>query len=228
MIDPGPDLASHRDALRGALAASRSPTSSSPTATPTTRRSRPGWPRRPARPRWPSARTSTFAPRSRRRPRPPRRPSTRPSARRSLLPTVTSSTAPGWTFEAVHTPGHTANHTCWALHEESALFTGDHVMGWSTSVVGPPGGDVGGLPGQPHQGAGPRRQGAVAHPRSAGARPQAVRRGLSPAPPGPRGADPGLSRRRPPATSRPWWRGCTSTCAPSCTNRRRGPCSASW
>ena len=49
----------------------------------------------------------------------------------------------GWTLEALHTPGHTGNHTCWALSEEQALFTGDHVMGWSTSVVGPPGGDVG-------------------------------------------------------------------------------------
>ena len=49
----------------------------------------------------------------------------------------------GWTVEALHTPGHTGNHTCWALREERALFTGDHVMGWSTSVVGPPGGDVG-------------------------------------------------------------------------------------
>lgn len=48
----------------------------------------------------------------------------------------------GWTIEAVHTPGHTGNHLCFALREERALFTGDHVMGWSTSVVGPPGGDV--------------------------------------------------------------------------------------
>ena len=49
----------------------------------------------------------------------------------------------GWTIDAVHTPGHTGNHTCFALREERALFSGDHVMGWSTSVVGPPGGDVG-------------------------------------------------------------------------------------
>lgn len=49
---------------------------------------------------------------------------------------------PGWTFEAVHTPGHTSNHTCFALREESALFTGDHVMGWSTTVVSPPDGDM--------------------------------------------------------------------------------------
>ena len=49
---------------------------------------------------------------------------------------------PGLTFTAVHTPGHTSNHMCWALGEERALFTGDHVMGWSTTVVSPPDGDM--------------------------------------------------------------------------------------
>jgi glyoxylase-like metal-dependent hydrolase (beta-lactamase superfamily II) len=48
----------------------------------------------------------------------------------------------GWTMHAVHTPGHTSNHTCYALDEEHALFTGDHVMGWSTTVVSPPDGDM--------------------------------------------------------------------------------------
>jgi glyoxylase-like metal-dependent hydrolase (beta-lactamase superfamily II) len=49
---------------------------------------------------------------------------------------------PGWTLRAVATPGHTSNHLCFALPEEQALFTGDHVMGWSTSVVSPPDGDM--------------------------------------------------------------------------------------
>ena len=49
----------------------------------------------------------------------------------------------GWTLEALETPGHTSNHLCFALQEEGALFTGDHVMGWSTSVVSPPDGDMG-------------------------------------------------------------------------------------
>ncbi len=49
---------------------------------------------------------------------------------------------PGWTLEAVETPGHTSNHLCFALPEERALFTGDHVMGWSTTVVAPPDGDM--------------------------------------------------------------------------------------
>jgi glyoxylase-like metal-dependent hydrolase (beta-lactamase superfamily II) len=51
-------------------------------------------------------------------------------------------TGPGWTLRAVHTPGHTSNHLCFALEETGALFTGDHVMGWSTSVVVPPDGDM--------------------------------------------------------------------------------------
>ena len=49
---------------------------------------------------------------------------------------------PGWTLAAVATPGHTSNHICLALLENGALFTGDHVMGWSTTVVSPPDGDM--------------------------------------------------------------------------------------
>jgi glyoxylase-like metal-dependent hydrolase (beta-lactamase superfamily II) len=49
----------------------------------------------------------------------------------------------GFSFECVATPGHTANHVCYALREEKALFSGDHVMGWSTSVIAPPDGDMG-------------------------------------------------------------------------------------
>jgi glyoxylase-like metal-dependent hydrolase (beta-lactamase superfamily II) len=48
----------------------------------------------------------------------------------------------GWTFDCVFTPGHTSNHMCFALREERALFPGDHVMGWSTTVIGPPDGDM--------------------------------------------------------------------------------------
>ena len=50
---------------------------------------------------------------------------------------------PGWTIEAIHTPGHTSNHICYALMEENALFSGDHIMGWSTTVITPPDGDMG-------------------------------------------------------------------------------------
>lgn len=48
----------------------------------------------------------------------------------------------GWTMECVYTPGHTSNHICYALLEEKSLFTGDHVMGWSTSIISPPDGDM--------------------------------------------------------------------------------------
>lgn len=48
----------------------------------------------------------------------------------------------GWTLRAIHTPGHTANHLCFMLEEEKALFVGDHIMGWATTVIAPPDGDM--------------------------------------------------------------------------------------
>jgi len=48
----------------------------------------------------------------------------------------------GWTLEAVATPGHTANHMAFAWPERKVLFVGDHVMGWSTSIVAPPDGSM--------------------------------------------------------------------------------------
>ena len=53
-----------------------------------------------------------------------------------------SATGPGWTIEAIETPGHMSNHVCFALPEENALFSGDHVMGWSTTVISPPDGNM--------------------------------------------------------------------------------------
>jgi glyoxylase-like metal-dependent hydrolase (beta-lactamase superfamily II) len=50
--------------------------------------------------------------------------------------------AEDWSLTAVHTPGHTSNHMCVALDVGNALFTGDHVMGWSTTVVSPPDGNM--------------------------------------------------------------------------------------
>lgn len=69
---------------------------------------------------------------------------------RAFTPTVRAATgdvvAAGgqWTITALHTPGHTANHLCFALDDGTTrtLFTGDHVMGWSTTVVAPPIGDM--------------------------------------------------------------------------------------
>jgi glyoxylase-like metal-dependent hydrolase (beta-lactamase superfamily II) len=48
----------------------------------------------------------------------------------------------GWTLSAVHTPGHMSNHHCFALAEESVFFSGDHVMGWNTTIVSPPDGNM--------------------------------------------------------------------------------------
>ena len=49
----------------------------------------------------------------------------------------------GWTLRVVHTPGHAPDHVCYALLQEKALFTGDHIMPWSTSVIAPPEGNMG-------------------------------------------------------------------------------------
>ncbi|WP_374395779.1 MBL fold metallo-hydrolase [Tabrizicola sp.] len=48
---------------------------------------------------------------------------------------------PDWSLAALHTPGHLGGHLCLALGD--TLFSGDHVMGWSTSIVSPPDGDMG-------------------------------------------------------------------------------------
>ena len=48
----------------------------------------------------------------------------------------------GWTLECQHTPGHTSNHMCYTWNEGNAVFTGDHVMGWSTTVIIPPDGNM--------------------------------------------------------------------------------------
>lgn len=49
---------------------------------------------------------------------------------------------PSWTLQALPTPGHTSNHLCYAFKEENACFSGDHIMGWSTTVITPPDGDM--------------------------------------------------------------------------------------
>ena len=48
-----------------------------------------------------------------------------------------------WSVSCLHTPGHTSNHICFSWDKEKALFPGDQVMGWSTSIVSPPDGDMG-------------------------------------------------------------------------------------
>lgn len=50
---------------------------------------------------------------------------------------------PGWSLRAIATPGHTADHLSLAWEEGGAVFTGDHVMGWATTLISPPDGDLG-------------------------------------------------------------------------------------
>src|SRR5262249_10650073 len=54
-----------------------------------------------------------------------------------------SLAGPGWAFTALHTPGHAPDHLCFALGGTGILFSGDHVMGWNTSVIAPPEGNMG-------------------------------------------------------------------------------------
>jgi glyoxylase-like metal-dependent hydrolase (beta-lactamase superfamily II) len=51
-------------------------------------------------------------------------------------------TGPGWTLEVIETPGHTCSHICFDLKEENACLSGDHIMGWSTTIVAPPDGNM--------------------------------------------------------------------------------------
>ena len=48
-----------------------------------------------------------------------------------------------YNIEVVHTPGHLSNHICYSLKERKTLFSGDHVMGWATTLISPPDGDLG-------------------------------------------------------------------------------------
>ena len=48
-----------------------------------------------------------------------------------------------YSIEVVHTPGHLSNHICLSLKEKKVLFSGDHVMGWATTLISPPDGDLG-------------------------------------------------------------------------------------
>ena len=51
----------------------------------------------------------------------------------------------GWEITALHTPGHLSNHLSFVLEGTGAVFTGDTVMGWATTLVSPPEGDMAAL-----------------------------------------------------------------------------------
>jgi len=139
VIDPGPLLADHVGALKRALAGKRvshilvthTHSDHSPAAQPLKE--------------WSGAKTYGFGPHgSGRHDDGPR---VEEGGDQSFAPDIRlkdgdTIAGDGWTMEAVHTPGHTSNHLCFGLREEKALFTGDHVMGWSTTVVTPPDGNM--------------------------------------------------------------------------------------
>ncbi len=145
VIDPGPVLDSHRDAIAAALASERV-TAICVTHCHSDHSPLAAW-----------LHEETGAPTIAFGPHPPPPPSDDDSADEvpveealdlAFDPDVRvadgdiAARGPGWTIRAVHTPGHTSNHTCFAFEEEAVLFPGDHVMGWSTTVVSPPDGDM--------------------------------------------------------------------------------------
>jgi glyoxylase-like metal-dependent hydrolase (beta-lactamase superfamily II) len=138
VIDPGPDLPEHIAALKRVLAGRRvthilvthTHSDHSPAAKPLKE--------------WSGAKTYAFGPHGSGR---EEGPTVEAGGDMDFVPDVRVKDGDiiagnGFTFEGVHTPGHTSNHMCFALQEEQALFTGDHIMGWSTTVVTPPDGDM--------------------------------------------------------------------------------------
>ncbi len=138
VIDPGPLMGEHVEALKRALAGRRvthillthTHADHSPAAQPLKE--------------WSGARTYGFAPHGRGEAEGPRM---EEAGDLAFVPDVRVRDGDliegdGFTIACVFTPGHTSNHMCFALKEEHALFTGDHVMGWSTTVVNPPDGDM--------------------------------------------------------------------------------------
>ncbi len=135
VIDPGPDMPEHRAALERALNGRRvshilvthTHNDHSPAA---------AWLKQ-----WSGAKTYGFGP------HPASSGDVEAGGDRAFVPDVTLRDGArilcdGFTITALHTPGHISNHLCFALQEEAALFCGDHVMGWSTSVIAPPDGDM--------------------------------------------------------------------------------------
>ena len=139
VIDPGPDMPEHVEALKRALAGKRVThilvthchSDHSPAAKPLKE--------------WSGARTYAFGPHG--SGYDANEAKVEAGGDMDFVPDVRVKdgeviSGDGFTFECVHTPGHTSNHMCYALREEKALFTGDHIMGWSTTVVTPPDGNM--------------------------------------------------------------------------------------
>jgi glyoxylase-like metal-dependent hydrolase (beta-lactamase superfamily II) len=142
IIDPGPDNEAHAQALLDAVAGETVThiliTHTHRDHSPNTARLKAATsatvyaegPHRASRPRYESEKASTES-----------------GADRDFVPDVTVRdgdviAGDGWALEGVATPGHTANHMAFAWVDRKILFVGDHVMGWSTSIVAPPDGSM--------------------------------------------------------------------------------------
>jgi glyoxylase-like metal-dependent hydrolase (beta-lactamase superfamily II) len=139
VIDPGPDLPEHVEALKKALGSRK------PTHILVTHSHRDHSPAAAALKAWSGAKTYGV---QAARPVSPEEGMVDEAHDHDFVPDVTVEdgmriSGDGFELECLATPGHTANHICYALNQERALFSGDHVMGWSTSVIAPPDGDMG-------------------------------------------------------------------------------------
>ncbi|QQS15047.1 MAG: MBL fold metallo-hydrolase [Rhodospirillales bacterium] len=137
IVDPGPDMADHVDAVLNAV---RGETVTHILVTHT---------HVDHSPATPALKAATGAPvfAFGGHPKPPEGVATEQGGDKDFKPDVTLRdgevvSGKGWTVEAVHTPGHISNHLCFALREDKALLSGDHVMGWSTAVISPPDGNM--------------------------------------------------------------------------------------
>lgn len=137
IVDPGPDMADHVDAVLNAV---RGETVTHILVTHT---------HVDHSPATPALKAATGAPvfAFGGHPKPPEGVATEQGGDKEFKPDVTLRdgevvSGRGWTVEAIHTPGHISNHLCFALREDKALLSGDHVMGWSTAVISPPDGNM--------------------------------------------------------------------------------------
>lgn len=142
IIDPGPDDAGHRAALLDAV---RGETVTHILVTHTHRDHSPG-----AAPLKAATGATIYAEGAHRASRPNHegeQPALEAGIDRDFRPDICLADretigGPNWKLEAITVPGHTANHLCFGWPERKLMFVGDHVMGWSTSIVAPPDGSM--------------------------------------------------------------------------------------
>jgi glyoxylase-like metal-dependent hydrolase (beta-lactamase superfamily II) len=141
LIDPGPDEPAHLQAILDTIGGRRL---SHVLVTHTHRDHTDGMPALLAAT---GARTAGFGRRARERGSRRTSPSGSEFVDRDFVPDVALAdggrlAGDGWSLTAVHTPGHAPDHLCFALDGTGILFSGDHVMGWNTSVIAPPEGNM--------------------------------------------------------------------------------------